>query len=291
MSRTTNDAAELFRQEPEDFIELGNGDALAYRTVGSGPDVVLSHGWPVSGATFRTLVPHLADHVTCHIIDYVGTGSSRFTASSDVSIAGHISALQKTLDYIDADRVAVVGHDSGGMIARHAVAGDPRVSSFGLINTEPASGVGWRFKMFLANRHLPGFDRALAWLSGQEKLRANKFVLGDAFVDRSLLNGEFDEFFLRPLHEDRARQVTAIRILKSFHYSYIDDLPDVHAKIDVPVKLVWGVEDPFFPVEKARADVSTFAEASLTEIEGAGLFSHEEKPSEVAAALLPTLTD
>jgi pimeloyl-ACP methyl ester carboxylesterase len=35
--------------------------------------------------------------------------------------------------------------------------------------------------------------------------------------------------------------------------------------------------------------VGTFADAHLTEIPGAGLFSHEERPAEVAAALLPTL--
>lgn len=289
MALTEDEAANLFRREPDDFIEVGDGDALAYRKVGSGPDVVFSHGWPVTGATFRTLLPHLVDDVTCHIIDYVGTGSSRFTSSSDVSIDGHISALRNTLDYVGADRVAVVGHDSGGLIARHAVAGDARVHAMGLINTEPASGVSWRFKAFLANRHLPGFDRALGWVAAQEKLRANKFVLGDAFVDRSLLGGEFDEFFLKPLHDDRARQITGIRILKSFDYSYVEALGDLHRKIDVPVKLVWGVEDPFFPIAQARKDVGTFASATLAEIEGAGLFSHEEKPDLVAAALLPTL--
>ena len=35
--------------------------------------------------------------------------------------------------------------------------------------------------------------------------------------------------------------------------------------------------------------LATFADASLVEIEGAGLFSHEEKPAEVAAGLLPVL--
>ena len=34
----------------------------------------------------------------------------------------------------------------------------------------------------------------------------------------------------------------------------------------------------------------TFADARLTVVPGAGLFSHEERPAEVAAALLPVLT-
>jgi haloalkane dehalogenase len=54
--------------------------------------------------------------------------------------------------------------------------------------------------------------------------------------------------------------------------------------------LVWGDKDPFFPVERARAMVPQFPDAQLSVIEGAGLFSHEERPAEVAQALLPTLT-
>ena len=40
------------------------------------------HGWPVSGATFRTLLPYLVEHVTCHLIDLPGAGSSRFDADT-----------------------------------------------------------------------------------------------------------------------------------------------------------------------------------------------------------------
>ena len=73
----TRDAAELFRRPPLRYLDVGEGE-VAYRRVGTGPDVLFVHGWPVSGATFRTLLPHLAPHVTCHLLDLVGAGSSRF---------------------------------------------------------------------------------------------------------------------------------------------------------------------------------------------------------------------
>lgn len=57
----------------------------------------------------------------------------------------------------------------------------------------------------------------------------------------------------------------------------------------MPVALVWGDRDPFFPVGRAREMADSFPDASLTVVEGAGLFSHEERPAEVAAALLPVL--
>lgn len=57
-----------------------------------------------------------------------------------------------------------------------------------------------------------------------------------------------------------------------------------------PAHLIWGEHDQFFPVAWAKAMVDTFPDARLEIIENARLFSHEERPAEVARALLPALT-
>jgi pimeloyl-ACP methyl ester carboxylesterase len=282
-------AADLFRREPDRFLDVG-GSEVAYRSIGSGPDVLFVHGWPVSSATFRKLLPHLAEHVTCHLIDLPGAGSSRFTADSPLSIEHHIHSVRRVLDLLDLRDVAVVGHDSGGMIARHAIAGDARVRAVGLIDTEQSTGLSLKFKSFLAGRHVPGFGATLGWAAGRPRVRRSRLVLGDAFVDRSLLDGEFDEFFLAPLHSSRTYRDATMRLLKSFDYQMVRDLGDLHRRIDVPVQLVWGEHDRFFPVKWARDMVGDFRDARLEVIAGAGLFAHEERPAEVAAALLPVLT-
>ena len=281
-------AADLFRAPPGRFLDVGAGE-VAHRRVGTGPDVLFVHGWPVSGATFRLLLPHLVDHVTCHVIDLPSAGSSRFDSATPLSVDQHITSVRRVVDQLGLDDVAVVGHDSGGMIARHALAGDPRLRAMGLIDTEQPHGLSFRFKLFLAGRNLPGFGGALGWLAGRPRLRRNPLVLGDAFADRSLLDGEFDEFFLRPLHEDPDRRRAAIRLLRSFDERHVRDLADVHRRIDVPVQLVWGAEDRFFPLAWAEEMVVTFADARLAVVPGAGLFSHEERPAEVARALLGVL--
>ena len=286
---TARDATQLFRDPPDGYLDVGAGQ-LAHRTVGTGPDVLLVHGWPVSGATFRMLLPHLADHVTCHVLDLLGAGSSRFAPDAPLSLDQHIESVRRAVDLLGLSDVAVVGHDSGGMIARHALAGDDRVTGMGLIDTEQPQGMSWRFRLFLANRHVPGFGSALGWLAGRPRLRRNGFVLGDAFVDRSLLDGDFDDLFLRPLATDPERRAAAIRVLRSFHPHHVADLEGLHRRIAVPVQLVWGEQDRFFPVARAREMVGTFPDARLAVIPGAGLFAHEERPAEVAAALLPVLT-
>lgn len=285
---TPSAASDLFRAEPDRHLDVGAGE-VAYRRIGSGPDVLFVHGWPVSGATFRLLLPHLVDHVTCHVIDFPSAGSSRFDADTPLTIAQHIETVRRVVDLLELESVALVGHDSGGLISRHAMVGDDRLRAMGLINTEHADP-GWRFRSFIAARNVPGFGAGFAWAVGQPRLRRLPLVLGDAFADSSLLDGEFDEFFLQPLHTDRARSDAAVKLLRSFDLDLIAELNPIHARIDVPVKLVWGDQDPFFPVDRARAMVSTFPNASIEVIEGAGLFCHEERPADVAAALLPTLT-
>ncbi|MDX2170354.1 MAG: alpha/beta hydrolase [Deltaproteobacteria bacterium] len=281
-------AADCFRAAPDRFLDVGAGE-VAYRRVGSGPDVLFVHGWPVSGATFRTLLPYLVDHVTCHVIDLPGSGASRFDSATALTVAQHIHSVRRVVDLLGFADVAVVGHDSGGMIARHAVAGDARVRAMGLINTEIAGHIGWRFRSFLAIRHLPGVGPALGWVMGRPGLRRNRFVLGDAFLDARRLDGEFDEFFLRPLHRSPQHREAAVRVLRSFDYRFVRGLADVHRRISVPVQLVWGEADPFFPLAQAERMVGTFPDARLAVIAQAGLFAHEERPAEVAQALLPTL--
>lgn len=288
MTLTAARASDLFRSEPDRFLDVGTGE-VAHRRVGTGPDVLFVHGWPVSGATYRRLLPHLADHVTCHVIDLPSAGSSRFDADTPLSIQQHIESVRRVVDLLGLESVAVVGHDSGGLIARHAMVGDPRLRALGLINTEPPDP-SWRFMSFIAARNLPGFSAGLGWVAGAPRIRRLPLVLGDAFADSSLLDGEFDEFFLAPLHDDKLRREAATRLLRSFDMRHVEQLPSIHAQIDVPVRLVWGDLDPFFPVDRAVAMVEQFPDASIEVIEGAGLFSHEEAPADVARALLPTLT-
>jgi haloalkane dehalogenase len=291
MPITADAAADLFRAEPHRFLDVGDGKGeVAYRVVGAGPDVLFVHGWPVSGATYRTLLPHLADHVTCHLIDLPGTGDSRYTAGTTLSIANHIASVRRVVDLLGLDSVAVVGHDSGGMIARHAMTDDPRLRALGLIDTEQSTGLSWKFKSFLAGRHLPGFGQALGFAAGRQRLRRNRLILGDAFNDSSLLDGEFDEFFLQPLHRSVTHRKAAMQLLRSFDYRFVRELADLHRRTNVPVRLVWGEHDRFFPVRWAEEMVGSFPNADLSVIANAGLFSHEERPAEVAQALLPLLT-
>ncbi|ABP56853.1 alpha/beta fold hydrolase [Salinispora tropica] len=287
---TAAQAADLFRARPDRFVDVGHGQ-VAVRSIGEGPDVLFVHGWPVSGATFRSLLPFFVPHLRCHVIDLVGAGDSRFDRTARINIAAQSAAVRRVVDTLALDEVAVVGHDSGGLIARHALAGDPRVRSWGLIDTEQPQGAHWRLSLLFATRHLPGFERLLTVASNIRPLRRNRFVLGDAFHDRDLLDGDFAEFFLRPLKESADRRWAFGQFPRNFDFSAFDALAGLHSRITVPVQLVWGADDPYFPVAWTRAMMSGFpGDVRLREVRRGKLFVHEEFAEEVAAALTPTLT-
>lgn len=279
-------ASDIFRAAPDRYIETGGG-AVAYYTVGTGPDVLFSHGWPVSGATWRTLLPYLAPHVTCHIIDHLGTGQSRFDRSTHIGLDSHVQALRDVVDELGLTDFGVVGHDSGGMIAREAFAGDERVRGWGLVATEQPPKPSWRFNAFIRLRVVPGFPKIVAWAFRRKRLRRNMFIGGDLFADKALIGGEFEEFFLRPLSDDPDRQWASGQFASHFDLKKFGELEGFHRKMTQPVSLVWGEKDPFFPVERTRAMMSQFSgEVTLVVVPDAKLFVHEEFPEPSAVALL-----
>ena len=113
------------------------------------------------------------------------------------------------------------------------------------------------------------------------------YLTQHAFRVVAVANGR--EALYAARHENPDYLDAAIRILRTFDYQHIRDFPAVHKRIGVPVQLVWGSEDRFFPVTSAQEMISSFPDARLHVVRGAGLFSHEERPAEVAEALLPTL--
>lgn len=287
---TPHDALALFQNAPQRYIPVGDGGEVAYRRVGRGPDVLFVHGWPVSGATFRDLLPYLSPHVTCHLLDLVGAGQSRFIAGqTPIDLAHHIGAVRRVVDVLGLDDFSVVGHDSGGLIARHALGPDDRVRSMVLCDTEQSAGLHWRFRQFLWMGYVPGFATLLAHIVNRPTLRRLPMFLGGCFHDDTHLRGPFSELFLEPLNTDRRRRWAAGQLVKTFDVRRVDELAALHAQMQMPVKLVWGEHDPFFPVAWAREMVDTFPRASLEIVPEAKLYVHEERPREVARAILPTL--
>ena len=110
--------------------------SIQWRREGSGPAVVLLHGFPLSGRTWDAVVARLRDRFTCYALDLVGLGGSTSTSTADYSSPGQARAFQGTLSQLHVDSYALVGNDTGGWIARElALLDTARVSRLVLTNT------------------------------------------------------------------------------------------------------------------------------------------------------------
>ena len=271
------------------FVDLGHC-RLAYRTLGSGPGLLLVHGYPLSGMTFRHLAPALAQHFTCFIPDLPGLGDTLWSEKTDFRFAAQAETLKSFIDALELPTYSVVAHDTGGTIARRlAVIDGKRLTRMALIGTEiPGHRPPWiPFFQKIADPNRPA---AFKFLMNQRWFRRSSAAFGGCFADLDLIDGEFFDLFLKPMLADTKRISGQTRYLMGIDWELLDSLKTDHAKITAPVLLIWGADDPVFPVEEARIMVSQLANcAGFVSIPGGKLFVQEELPEQVLAPLLDFL--
>jgi pimeloyl-ACP methyl ester carboxylesterase len=182
----------------------------------------------------------------------------------------------------------VVAHDSGGFIARHLAVADERVAGLVLADTEIPGHHSLLLTLFVVGARL--FPSLLLKIMASPRLRRSTLGFGTCFTDPGYVDGEFFELFVRPMLESPRIAHGQLQLLRSLNPRLVDGLTEVHGKLRAPVRLVWGQEDPFFPVAKARRMVPSFGGgAELHTIPRAKLYSHEDHPAEFAAAARPFL--
>jgi haloalkane dehalogenase len=271
------------------FIDLGHC-GLAYRQIGSGPPLILVHGYPLSGLTFRYLVPGLAQHFTCYVPDLPGLGETRWTERTDFTFAAQAETLKAFINKLGLSSYAVAAHDTGGTISRRlAVIDRSRLKRMMLIGTEiPGHRPPWiPFFQKIANPKQTGMFKLLM---SQRWFRHSNAAFGGCFTDLSLIDGEFFDLLLKPMLADKLKISGQTRYLMGIDWKLVDALKIDHAKITAPVLLVWGEDDPVFPVEEARPMATQLGNcAGFVTVPGGKLFVHEEKPDAVLQILLDFL--
>ncbi len=105
------------RSEQQRLLQLDGDVCLAVSDVGSGPAVVLLHGWPVTSFHWRLTVPALVEKgFRAVTIDLRGLGASTGGAPdyAKETLARDVIGV---LEHVGVDAFAVVGHDWGGTVA------------------------------------------------------------------------------------------------------------------------------------------------------------------------------
>ena len=271
------------------FISAADGAQIYYKDWGSGPPVVLSHGWPLSSDSWEAQQLFLAGNgfrVIAH--DRRGHGRSTQTWSGNDmdTYADDLASLIVALDLHD---LALVGFSTGGgevarYIGRH---GTSRVAKVVLVSAVPP--------FMLQTQDNPGgvpievFDgiraASLADRSQTYQDLADGPFFGANRPGQNPSRGMRDAFWLQGMQSGHRNALESIAA-----FSATDFRPDLD-RIDVPTLVIHGDDDQVVPIDVGgRASAARITGAELKVYPGAPHGITDTHKEELSADLLTFLS-
>jgi len=274
------------RLQPTDIARNGayanvDGIDLYYESWGSGPPIVLVHGFASSTFCWRRVVPELAQNHRVLAVDLPGYGASARPNAPIYATDRLAMLLAGVLDHAGLSRVDMVGHSFGGRVALQLALAQPwRVGRLALLapevyaTTRPPITAALRVPLLgpaivaatLSNRWAIG--------PGLRMACANKAV-----VDEEMVAG-----YRRPL---RVRGTVAAQIAQARSPKDGPDgrVPGEIGELAAQTLLLWGADDPIFPLALGRRLVKDLPAARLMVLPHTGHLPHEERGDEVGGLL------
>ncbi|MBB5060397.1 pimeloyl-ACP methyl ester carboxylesterase/heme-degrading monooxygenase HmoA [Granulicella aggregans] len=182
-----------------------NGQKIRFLRAGTGPALVLVHGYPESSLTWRKIMPELAKKFTVIAPDTRGTGQSSLADGFSLEeVADDIYELVKTLGF---EEVSLIGQDFGVQIVS-AYAAKHRDAVAALVVIEsPLSGFGLE-NLFASFWHFGFLASPFAELlvTGKEKEFFSEFAFGD-FVYRkeAFTQADIDRYIAEQIRPGRLK--------------------------------------------------------------------------------------
>ena len=251
-----------------------NGADIFVEESGSGPDLVLLHGYPLSGALFARLRPALEDHFTVVTLDHRGYGQSDADDAGG-TIETYAEDALAVLDQMGIENAIIGGMSMGGPITFSMYEQDPdRFGGMILIDTtasaaNPAEAGLWdgTRQIIQANGMDPIYPALLPdMLSGTTRL--NEPEVGDYLV--RIMKGATDEAGEAGAQALRDRP----------------DATDLLSRIDVPTLVLVGQEDALYSMQVSKDMASKLPDGQLAIVPGASHAAVFEAPGASAGAIL-----
>ena len=267
---------------------------LAVRRFGSGPPLLFVHGFPVHGATWRWLLPALAERFECVVVDLPGLGDSEWSDATELRFSSHARRLRSLASELGLERIGVIAQDTGATVARHlALLAPDRVARLALFNTEiPGHRPPW-IPLYQRLSGVPGAGAVFRTLLRSQTFVRSGLGFREFYSNRRLFDDrERLAPYVDPLVSSARRMDGMLRYLGGLTWDEVDVLRTRHAELAMPVLFLWGEDDRTFPVELAEAMAPQLGGPTrFVRIPHASLMPHEERPDFVLERLIPFLGD
>jgi pimeloyl-ACP methyl ester carboxylesterase len=263
-----------------------HGHRAVYRTVGSGPTVVLIHGMINSSRHWQPVAERLAVSHRVVAPDLIGHGDSA-TPRGDYSLGAHAASIRDLLTTIGVERATIVGHSLGGGVAMQFFYQFPqRTERLVLISS---GGLGREVTPLLRGAALPGAS-ALLRLAARPRLVDALDAAAAGLRARGNAKGIYLEAVaraLRPLQERGSRRafLQTLRSVIDVHGQHVSAADRLYLLGDMATLIVWGERDRTIPIEHGRAAREAIPHCRFETLPRAAHFPHLEDPDGLAATL------
>lgn len=260
------------------------GVTMRWEETGDGLPLVLIHGIPTSPAMWWDVVPRIRD---ARILNWemVGHGDSIPAGiGRDISVGAQAHYLIDWLDALGIERAVLAAHDLGGAPALIAALRHPERCT-ALFLTNVVGYDGWPIPIARAMRASRGLLRRLPDPIVHKILRVQlaKSHDSDALAEKALARHW-------PHYQRHGAAAALARQLASMRTDDTNLLAHHYPMLDIPARLVWGTADRHQTVAYARRFAGDL-DAPLTLLDGAGHYTPEDRPDDVADGINTLLED
>lgn len=245
--------------------------------------VVLLHGLPSHSYGWRHVIPALGNQGTRAIApDLIGFGSSAKPQARDFSYTpdAFVKALAEFVQALEIDRFCLVVQGFLGSVGlQYALRHSDRVENIAILNTPltTAAKLPWQMQQW-------GLPFA-GDMATQDPLLVDRTLEGGSRYQIS--EADLDVFrkpFLKSSKAGRSL-MTTVRNLKMS--PSMTEITDGFQNWKKPLLIVWGIEDPWLPVETAQKFASNLPQAEIVKLEKAGHYPQEHFAEDILQDLLP----
>ena len=250
------------------YVSARDGAQIFYKDWGSGPPVVLSHGWPLSSDSWEAQQLHLAEN-GFRAIAHDRRGHGRSTQVWDGNDMDHYADdLAALIDALDLHDVILVGFSTGGgEVARYIGRyGTARIAKAVLVSSVPP--------FMLKTADNPGgvpievFD-GLRDGSLRDRSQLYRDLADGPFFNNNrpgvnISQGTRDAFWHQGLQAGHKNAYDSIAAFSE------TDMREELEKFDVPTLVIHGDDDQIVPIDVGgRASAARIRGAQLKVYEGA----------------------
>jgi haloacetate dehalogenase len=270
-----------------------NGIMQHYVEAGSGPPVVLLHGFPETWYAWRHQIPVLGQRYRLIVPDLRGYGATEKADSGydKRTMAQDVLTLMRSLGI---EKAAIIGHDRGARVGTRFVKDHPHaVARFAALDNIPTRFIfegmnanfaqaAWFF-MFQGVRDLPE-----ALIQGREEMWLRFLLTGWCYDPEALSDADFAVYVRAYAQPGGLRG--AFEDYRAWREDLAQDQADKDVKIQCPTLALWGAEFQGAKILDMAALWRDLADdLSTAPIAQSGHLPHEEQPDAVNVALLDFL--